>query len=421
MTINSRISGFKDLSIEEKRAKIAEMVELTSEQISLLNLDTVPRDVLGRMIENVIGYFPSPYGIATNFKINGKDYLIPMVVEEASVVAAASHAAKIARKKGGFFATSTDPVMIGQIQVLDIDAPFFAAQKIIEHKQELLEKANSLDPVLVKFGGGAKDIEVRVVPSLVGDLVVVHLLVDCRDAMGANAVNTMVEGIAPKIEEITGGRVLLRIISNLADHRLVRARAIFDKDELGGEDVVDGILEAYAFADADPYRAATHNKGIMNGITSLVLATGNDTRAIEAGAHAYAARNGYYGSLTTYEKNEDGDLVGTIELPMALGTVGGATRAHPTAQISLKILGVTSAVELAQVAASLGLAQNLAALRALATEGIQRGHMKLHARNIAASVGAKGDLIDKVARKMIEEGVIRTDRAEEILRELTKE
>ncbi len=421
MTINSRISGFKDLSIEEKRAKIAEMVELTSEQISLLNLDTVPRGVLGRMIENVIGYFPSPYGIATNFKINGKDYLIPMVVEEASVVAAASHAAKIARKKGGFFATSTDPVMIGQIQVLDIDAPFFAAQKIIEHKQKLLEKANSLDPVLVKFGGGAKDIEVRVVPSLVGDLVVVHLLVDCRDAMGANAVNTMVEGIAPKIEEITGGRVLLRIISNLADHRLVRARAIFDKDELGGEDVVDGILEAYAFADADPYRAATHNKGIMNGITSLVLATGNDTRAIEAGAHAYAARNGYYGSLTTYEKNEDGDLVGTIELPMALGTVGGATRAHPTAQISLKILGVTSAVELAQVAASLGLAQNLAALRALATEGIQRGHMKLHARNIAASVGAKGDLIDKVARKMIEEGVIRTDRAEEILRELTKE
>ncbi len=421
MTINSRISGFKDLSVVEKRKKIAEMVGLTPEQISLLNLDAVPRDVLGRMIENVIGYFPSPYGIATNFRINGKDYLVPMVVEEASVVAAASHAAKIARKKGGFFATTTDPVMIGQIQVLDIDTPFFAAQKIIEHKQELLEKANSLDPVLVKFGGGAKDIEVRVVPSMAGDLVVVHLLVDCRDAMGANAVNTMVEGIAPKIEEITGGRVLLRIISNLADHRLVRARAVFDKEELGGEDVVDGILEAYAFADADPYRAATHNKGIMNGITSLVLATGNDTRAIEAGAHAYAAKNGYYGSLTTYEKNDDGDLVGTIELPMALGTVGGATRAHPTAQISLKILGVTSAVELAQVAASLGLAQNLAALRALATEGIQRGHMKLHARNIAASVGAKGDLIDKVARKMIEEGIIRTDRAEEILKELTKE
>ncbi len=419
MTINSRIPGFKDLTVEERRNKIGEMVGFTEDDKKLLSLETVPRDVLNRMIENVIGYFPSPLGVATNFKINEKDYLVPMVVEEASVVAAASNAARIARIKGGFYATTTDPVMIGQIQVLNVDTPFFAAQKILSEKERLLKKANDLDPVLVKFGGGAKDLEVRVIPSILEEMVVVHLLVDCRDAMGANAVNTMVEGIASDIEEITGGKVLLRIISNLADRRLVRARAVFDKDALGGEEVVDGILAAYAFADADPYRAATHNKGIMNGITSLVLATGNDTRAIEAGAHAYAARFGYYGSLTTYEKNKDGDLVGTIELPMALGTIGGATRAHPTAQLSLKILGVKTAVELAQVAASLGLAQNLAALRALATEGIQKGHMKLHARNIAASVGATGELIDKIAKKMVEDKKIRMDYAEELLKKFT--
>ena len=420
MTINSRIPGFKDLSVEERRKKIGELVGFNDDDYKLLSLETVPRDVLNRMIENVIGYFPSPMGIATNFRINDKDYLVPMVVEEASVVAAASNAARIARIKGGFYATTTDPVMIGQIQVLDVDAPYFAAQKILSEKDRLLKKANDLDPVLVKFGGGAKDLEVRVVPSIIGDMLVVHLLVDCRDAMGANAVNTMAEGIAPDIEEITGGKVLLRIISNLADHRIVRARAIFDKEALGGEEVVDGIIAAYAFADADPYRAATHNKGIMNGITSLVLATGNDTRAIEAGAHAYASRFGYYGSLTTYEKNDDGDLVGTIELPMALGTIGGATRAHPTAQLSLKILGVKTAVELAQVAASLGLAQNLAALRALATEGIQKGHMKLHARNIAASVGATGELIDKIAKKMVEDKKIRMDYAEELLKQFTE-
>jgi hydroxymethylglutaryl-CoA reductase len=370
------------------------------------------------MVENVVGTMPVPLGVAVNFLINGKDYLIPMAIEEPSVIAAASNAARMARQTGGFIATSTEPIMRGQIQVVDVPNPHGARITILKAKEDILKEANACDPVLVSLGGGAKDLEVRVLNTLTGPMVIVELLVDCRDVMGANAVNTMAEAVAPTTERLTGGRVYLRIISNLADRRLARAKVLISKEAIGGEDVVDGIVQAYAFAAADPYRCATHNKGVMNGITAVVLATGNDTRAIEAGAHAYAARTGRYQPLTTWEKDKNGNLVGTIELPMAVGTVGGLTRNHPMARINLKILGVKSAREFGEVLASVGLTQNFAALRALATEGIQRGHMSLHARNIAAQVGATGELIDAVAARMVAERVIRVDRAKQILDEL---
>jgi hydroxymethylglutaryl-CoA reductase len=369
------------------------------------------------MIENVVGTTELPLGIATNFLINGKDYLIPMALEEPSVVAAASNAAKMARVKGGFRTSSTEPIMIGQIQLVDTVNPSEAKEKILAAKTQILAKANECDPILVKLGGGAKDVEVRVLDAQTGPMVIVHLLVDVRDAMGANAVNTMCEAVAPFIEEFTGGRVYLRIISNLATHRLARAEATFAKEALGGEEAVDGIIQAYALAAADPYRCATHNKGIMNGIIAIALATANDTRALEAGAHAYAALGGYR-PLTIWEKTSEGDLRGRIELPIAVGTIGGATAVHPVAKICRKILSVQSAQELAEVMAAVGLAQNLAAIRALAMEGIQRGHLKLHARNVAAMAGATGKLIDEVAERMIKERKVRFDRAKEILQEL---
>jgi hydroxymethylglutaryl-CoA reductase len=341
-----------------------------------------------------------------------------MAIEEPSVVAAASNAAKMARTKGGFTASCTDPIMIGQIQVIKVQDPYGARMSIISNKEKILRKANEQDPILVSKGGGAKDVRCKVLKTIVGNMVIIELLVDCRDAMGANAVNTMAEAVAPSIEEITGGEVRLRIISNLATERLARVKATFSKTAIGGEAVVDGIVEAYHFALADPYRCATHNKGIMNGITAVVLATGNDTRAVEAGAHAYAAIQGYYKPLSTWEKNNEGDLVGTIELPMAVGLIGGATATHPIAKISVKILGVRSAIELAQIIASVGLAQNFAALRALATEGIQRGHMTLHARNVATMAGAEGDMIDKVAAIMVKERKVRMDRAKEIVEDI---
>jgi hydroxymethylglutaryl-CoA reductase len=360
-------------------------------------------------------------GIAVNFTINGKDYLIPMAIEEPSVVAAASNSAKMAREKGGFWTSSTAPVMIGQIQITGVKDPNRAKHVLLERKHEILDLANKQDPVLVKVGGGAKDLGVRIIHTLHGPSVIVHIHVDVRDAMGANAVNTMAEAVAPMVEEMTGGRVYLRILSNLATHRLARARAIWPKEALGGDEVVNGVIEAYVFADADPYRCATHNKGIMNGIDAVMLATGNDTRAIEAGAHAYAAMSGSYKPLTTFEKTPEGDLVGTIELPMAVGLIGGATKVHPTARACIKLLGVKTAQELGEVAAAVGLAQNLAALRALATVGIQKGHMSLHARNIAASAGCPPELVDEVVRVMIAEKKIRMDRAQEIVQELTRE
>jgi len=404
------------LSPKERLNFVKEFAGLTDEEAALFqNTGSLPLDLADRMIENVIGAIPIPLGIAVNFLINKKDYLIPMAIEEPSVVAAASYAAKMVREGGGFFTSSTPPIMIGQIQATGIRDPYAAKMRILQAKDEILNKANEQDPVLVSVGGGAKDLNVKVIDTKLGPMVITELYVDCRDAMGANAVNTMCEAVAPMIEKISGGRVYLRIISNLADKRLARAWCTVPKDAVGGEEVVDGIVAASAFAAADPYRAATHNKGILNGIIAVVVATCNDHRAVEAGAHAYAARSGQYTTLSTWEKNENGDLVGTIELPMAVGIIGGAVRTHPIAKLCLKILGVKTANEFAEVLAAVGLAQNLGALRALAHEGIQRGHMSLHARNIAITAGATGELIDLVAEKMVEERKIRMDRAKELI------
>jgi hydroxymethylglutaryl-CoA reductase len=415
----SKISGFYKLPPSERLEKVKEFAGLSDDEAgSIFKTGGIPMDQVDRMIENVIGTMDVPLGIATNFKINGKDYLIPMAIEEPSVVAAASNAAKMARARGGFKTSSTEPRMIGQIQLTGVANPEDAKKKILAKKEDLIALANEQDPILVKFGGGARDMEVRVIDTIRGPMLIAHIIVDCRDAMGANAVNTMAEALAPELEELTGGRVYLRIISNLAVHRLARAEAVFSKDAIGGPEVVEGILNAFAFADADPYRATTHNKGIMNGITAMVLATGNDTRAIEAGAHAYAAITGEYKTLTKYEKNEDGDLVGRIELPMAVGLIGGATAVHPVAKACVKVLGVKTANELGEVMAAVGLAQNFAALRALATEGIQRGHMGLHARNIAVMAGAEGDEIDRVVEVLVAEKKVRMDRAKEVLEEM---
>jgi hydroxymethylglutaryl-CoA reductase len=418
---SSEFSGFYKLPVAERVKVIKEFAGLTEDEAGLLQRPSALNlDVANRMVENLVGVMPVPLGVAVNFLINGKELVVPMAIEEPSVIAAASNAAKMARNKGGFHATSTDPIMIGQIQVVGVQDAHRARFEILARKEEILKKANDQDPVLVSLGGGARDLEARIIDTSVGKMVIAELLVDCRDAMGANAVNTMAEAVAPMIEEMSGGRVYLRIISNLAVKRLARTKAIFAKEELGGEEVVDGIVKAYAFAASDPFRCATHNKGIMNGVSAVVLATGNDTRAIEAGAHAYAARSGHYTSLTTWEKTAEGDLVGTLEMPMAVGIVGGATASNPIAKLAVKVLGVKSAKELAEIIVSVGLAQNLAALRALAAEGIQRGHMSLHARNIAISAGAAGDLIDKVAERMVAERKVRVDRAKEILEELSK-
>lgn len=371
------------------------------------------------MIENVVGVLPVPLGVAVNFLINERDYLIPMAIEEPSVVAAASHAAKIARSSGGFKTSSTEPIMIGQVQLVRSPSPRDAEKQILASKREILARANQQDPMLVSKGGGAKDLRVRILPSLTGTMVIAEILVDCRDAMGANVVNTMAESVAPMLEKLSDGKANLRIISNLADRRVARASARFSREALGGEDIVDGIVNAYAFAAADPYRCATHNKGVMNGVTAVCLATGNDTRAIEAGAHAYAARTGHYSPLTRWSKAENGDLEGSIEIPTAVGIIGGITAVHPTAKICLKILGVKTARELGEVMAAVGLAQNLAALRALAAEGIQHGHMSLHARNIAAMAGAEGEMIDQVAAAIVAEKKVRLDIAKEIVAEMS--
>ena len=421
MTGSSRFEGFYKLPLEKRREALKEFASLTDEEVeSLANTGGLPVEVADHMIESVVGGYTYPLGIATNFRINGKDYMVPFALEEPSVVAAASNAAKMARVKGGFTVTNTGPVMIGQLQVVNVPKPDSVKAKLLAQKAELLRKANDQDPMLVSLGGGAKDLIVKKLSTLKGPMVIVELIVNTGDAMGANAVNTMAEALTPMVEEITGGRVLLRIISNLADRRLVKATAVFDKETIGGEDVVDGIVYAYAFADADPYRCATHNKGIMNGVVAVGIACGQDIRALEAGAHSYASRSGHYKPLTSWEKNREGDLVGTLEMPMAVGLVGGAAKTHPTARANIKILGVKSAIELAEVMGAVGLAQNFAALRALASEGIQRGHMKLHAHNVASSAGATGELIDIVAARLIEEKKIRFDRAKELVAELSK-
>ncbi|MFF7400079.1 hydroxymethylglutaryl-CoA reductase, degradative [Achromobacter sp. NPDC008082] len=427
MVADSRLPNFRALTPAQRLAAIADAASLTPEDRQLLaQPGALGLDRADGMIENVIGAFELPLGVAGNFQVNGRDVLVPMAVEEPSVVAAASYMAKLARECGGFETSSTRPLMRAQVQVLGLTDPQGARLALLRERERIVTLANSRDKVLIELGGGCQDIEVHVFPDTPrGPMIVMHLIVDVRDAMGANTVNTMAEAVAPLVESITGGSVRLRILSNLADLRLARARVrltpqVLDTKERSGAEIIEGVLDAYTFAAVDPYRAATHNKGIMNGIDPVIVATGNDWRAVEAGAHAYAARSGRYTSLTQWEKDTSGALVGTIEMPMPVGLVGGATKTHPLARVALKIMDVRSAQELGEVAVAVGLAQNLGALRALATEGIQRGHMALHARNIALVAGAVGAEIDAVAKRMAEEKDVRTDRALALLEELRK-
>ncbi len=413
---DSKLSGFHKLDLEERNEEIGKLCGLKNTDLEVLMKRGLSIQMADRMIENVIGTYELPVGVATNFRINEKDYLVPMVIEESSVVAAASYAAKLSRSTGGFYAHSTEPVMISQIQVTGLSDPYRASMELRENKEYLLALANEQDPILLEHGGGARDLRCRIIESRYGAYLIVHLLVDCRDAMGANAVNTMAEALAPEVESIIGGRVYLRILSNLAKHRLSRARVLYSKEVIG-EDTVEGVLQAYEFARVDPYRCATHNKGVMNGVISVVNATGNDSRAVEAGAHSYATIGGGYTPLTQWERTSEGDLAGSIEMPLAVGVIGGVTSTHPVSKVCIKILGVSSACELQEVIASVGLAQNFAALRALATEGIQRGHMKLHAQNIAMAAGAPEEILDRVVDVMVKEGKVRTDRARELIEE----
>ena len=416
---------FYNLTPGERLELVARQADLTPEEARVLSgISGLSIAQAEHMIENVVGVYSLPIGIARNFVVNGREVPVPMVIEEPSVVAGASFMARLAQAGGGFHAEADAPVMIGQMQVLDLPDVQAAKTALEASKSRLLQLAEGIDPVLHSLGGGPRDLEVRVIEeSPIGAFIVLHLLYDVRDAMGANAVNTAVERLAPMVEEISGGRVLLRILSNLADRRLARARVTIPLASLAFENfnpeaVRDGIIAAWAFASVDPYRAATHNKGIMNGVDAVVIATGNDWRAIEAGAHAYAARGGRYTSLSRWYKDENGDLAGELEMPMAVGIVGGATRVHPSAKVNLKLMGVKTAAELAEIIVSVGLAQNLAALRALATEGIQRGHMGLHARQVAVAAGARPDQVDTLAQKLVNEKNIRIDRAVELLKEM---
>jgi hydroxymethylglutaryl-CoA reductase len=414
LTTSSRLEGFYKLSVVERQHDIKQRCNLTDSEIAALTSGGLSPDLADRLIENVVGIHGLPLGIAANFQINGRDYLIPMAIEEPSVVAAASHAAKLVRNAGGFTASADAPLMIGQVQIVGINEVDTTRQKIVAARDEIIELANK-NSTLVPFGGGVRDFEIRTFPQTrVGPMIVLHLIVDVRDAMGANSVNTACETIAPFLERLTGGRVVLRILSNLADKRLARASCKVKKEDIGA-DVVRNIVEAQTMAEIDPYRATTHNKGIMNGIDSVVVATGNDWRAIEAGAHAYAARRGQYRALTTWDRDANGDLVGSLELPIVSGILGGTVNAHPLAKIALKILGVKTAPEFASVLACVGLAQNLGALRALAAEGINRGHMALHARQIAIAAGATGDQIDRIADQMAAEKNVSIIRAKELL------
>ena len=410
---SSRLKGFYKLSVPERRSLLADIAGLDDEMVGAwASVGELSEEVADRMIENVIGTYSLPIGVATNFIIDGEHYLIPFVVEEASVVAATSNMAKRCHSKGGFVSDNDEPVMIGQIQVVGCDDPEAAKMAILSAESELIEACNDVDPILVKFGGGCKGVEARIIETGSGPMVIVHILVDCRDAMGANAVNTMAETIAPRIEELSTGTVILRIISNLAVHRLAKVSAVFTPEEMsdngldreGGLNVIDGVVQAYHFAAADPFRATTHNKGIMNAISPIAIACGQDWRAIESGAHSYASYGREYGSMTHWEKDSEGNLVGSIEIPMAVGLVGGAVRIHPGAQANVALLGLKTANDLAKVMAAAGLAQNLGALRALATVGIQAGHMKLHLMNMVAAAGAEGSEVEAVAKIVRESG-----------------
>ena len=416
---SSRISGFHKMSAEERLSLVESFAGLDSQTKAQLaqpgNLDP---HIVDHMIENAIGTMSIPVGIAVNMKVDGRDVLVPMATEESSVIAAVCNSARQCYDSGGFITSVSGNLMIAQVQLAQVTDPENARICIVERREEIASICDSCDPMLVKLGGGFRDLEVRVIETRGGPMVVTHLIVDTRDAMGANAVNTMAEKLAPEVEAWTGGKVYLRILSNLADRRLARARAVWPLDAIGGEGARDGMIAAYQFAEADPYRAATHNKGIMNGVSAVVLATGNDTRAVEAGAHAYAARKGRYSSLSTWEVTGDGALAGTIEMPMPVGLVGGATKVHPTAQACLKILGISTASDLARIIAAVGLAQNFGAMKALATVGIQKGHMGLHAQNVAIVVGAVGDEVDRLAKILIEKRQVRQDVAAEELAKL---
>ncbi|MGJ9460517.1 hydroxymethylglutaryl-CoA reductase, degradative [Oceanobacillus sp. CF4.6] len=422
---SSRIPGFYNLSVEQRRDLLKNVLDFSSEDLNDLCINQpLSTETADKMIENVIGTFQLPLGLGLNFLVNGKEYVVPMAIEEASVVASASHIAKIVRSAGGFQTNATERIMIGQIQVIGCPNYQVAKQDLLDQKESLIKAANAAYPSIVNRGGGAGDLDIRILNeesnSKYGQMLVLHIYVDTRDAMGANIINTMVESIAPIVEEITKGKVYLRILSNFADKCLARARCVIPPEllatgEYSGEEVRDGVIHAYEFAESDPYRAVTHNKGIMNGIDPVVIATGNDWRAVEAGAHAYASRHGSYGSMTKWFKDENGNLIGEIELPMSVGTVGGATRVHPLAKLSLSIMDIKSAKELAQVIVAVGLAQNLGALKALATDGIQKGHMALHSRSVAIAAGASGEMIDIIAEKLIEQKEIRVGKAKELV------
>ena len=425
----SRIPGFYKMSVLERKKMISEIHDLSDKEYHLFDGNALSVDTANNMIENVVGTYSLPLGLGLNFLINGKDYTIPMAVEEASVVASASYIAKIVRDAGGFITEATDRVMIGQIQVIGSPDLYEAKEAVLKEKESLLQQANEAYPSIVARGGGAKDLEVRILnetaDSLYQQMLVVHIYINTCDAMGANMINTMVESLAPTVEKLTKGKVYLRILSNLADHCLSKAKCVIPPHMLGsegfsGEEVRDGIVLAYEFADSDPYRATTHNKGIMNGIDPVVIATGNDWRAVEAGAHAYAARHGAYRSMTSWSVDVEGNLVGELELPMAIGIVGGATRVHPMAKLALEILDIRSASELSQVIVAVGLAQNLGALKALVTDGIQKGHMALHSRSVAVAAGATGELVDIIAERLIEENDIRVGKAKQLVGEYKK-
>ncbi|WP_439595496.1 hydroxymethylglutaryl-CoA reductase, degradative [Falsiroseomonas sp.] len=417
--LTSRISGFHRMTMEERLAAVSAFAGLDDAATQQLRrAGNIDAHLADHMIENAVATIAIPVGVATNMKVDGRDVLVPMATEESSVVAAVCNSARQCYDSGGFVTSLSGNLMIAQVQLVGISDPGNARLKILEHRAEIAAICDGCDPMLVKLGGGFRDLEVRLVPSKGGTMVVTHLIIDTRDAMGANTVNTMAETLAPSIENWTGGKVFLRILSNLADRRLARARAVWSVEAIGGAAVRDGMIAAYHFAEADPYRAATHNKGIMNGVSAVVLATGNDTRAVEAGAHAYAARDGRYTSLTTWEVTADGSLAGMLEMPLPVGLVGGATKIHPTAQACLKILGVSSAAELARIIAAVGLAQNFGAIKALATVGIQQGHMALHAHNVAIAAGATGAEVEKLAAVLVARRQVRPDVAAEELAKL---
>jgi len=416
---DSSISKFFEKSRKERLDVVADFSNLSNEELEILQNGNggISFDKADKMVENAIGTFSLPLGIATNFKINGKDYVVPMVIEEPSVIAAASKGAKVARIKGGFEVSADESFSIGQIQMLDVDIPS-AISKIKNATNEIIQLANSKSNTLSKMGKGAKEISCKEIVAPSGKMLIVELLIDVGDAMGANVTNTMCEAVSPLIEKITGGRSLLRILSNYSTRRMVKAKAIFEKEAVGGEQVVDNIILAFEFADNDVYRAVTHNKGIMNGTIAVANAVGQDSRAIEAAANAYAAQTGKYRSLSKWSKDDEGNLVGTLEMPLSVGIVGGIVNVHPVAKVCAKILGASSTQELACVMTATGLAQNYSAIRALATEGIQKGHMRLHARNLASVAGARPDQIDEIVQKMIEEKKISLDRAKELLEQI---